>query len=638
MRINYPLLDKINNLDDLKALEIKQLPQLCDELRDFLIYSISNSSGHFSSNLGTVELTVALHYVYDSPNDKIIWDVGHQAYAHKVLTGRKDQIGTIRQFNGIHPFPFRSESEHDILTVGHSSTSLSVATGISIANKQRGVKADVIPVIGDGALTAGMAFEALNHLGDIKVPMTIILNDNNMSISPNRGALNRHSEKIFNSSFYQSLREKSKDILPDIAPLKNLLKSTESAVKNLFQPEIANLYRTMGIDYIGPVDGHDVIELVNLFNKLKSNGKLQLVHVLTTKGKGYLPAEQEPTKYHGVGKFTPNASEQKQISKNLTYSQVFGNWLIKHVQDPQLISITPAMIEGSGMQEFYKLAPEKVLDVAIAEQHAVSLATGLAIGGYKPVVAIYSTFLQRAYDQVIHDVAIDNHPVLFAIDRAGIVGEDGQTHQGAFDISYLRCIPNLVVTTPSSAQELEALLEFGYTYNGPFAVRYPRGKAISLDLPPVAVELGKAVKVRDRDLSKTVSFCQSKSLSSSLVQSKGIVFLNFGNMLAKSLELADSMGACVYDMRFVKPLDLSVIKSLTEYGLVVTFEENAQKGGAASAVFEEMLALNIFVPTLSIGIEDKFIQPIDTHLIEEKMGWDKNSLEEKIINKISTLA
>ncbi|RIY36714.1 1-deoxy-D-xylulose-5-phosphate synthase [Psittacicella gerlachiana] len=645
MRLTYPLLDKINNLSDLKALSESELPQLCDELRDFLIYSISNSSGHFSSNLGTVELTVALHYVYDSPHDKIIWDVGHQAYAHKVLTGRKDRIGTIRQYQGLHPFPFIAESEHDILTVGHSSTSLSVATGISLVNQKRGIHADVIPVIGDGAMTAGMAFEALNHVGDIKAPLTIILNDNNMSISPNKGALNRQTEKIFNSEIYHSLRQKSKELIPNIGPLKSLLKSTESAFKTLFSPEIANLYRTMGIEYLGPVDGHNVLELVNLFKRLKGNGKLQLVHVLTTKGKGYLPAEQEPTKYHGVGKFNPQPQAQVQekiekVAPKPTYSKVFGDWLVAHAQDPHLMAITPAMIEGSGMQDFYKVAPDKLIDVAIAEQHAVSLATGLAIGGFKPVVAIYSTFLQRAYDQLIHDVAIDNHPVLFAIDRAGIVGEDGQTHQGAFDISYLRCIPNLVVTTASSGYNLEQLLDFGYSYNGVFAVRYPRGQAQELEqqiqytsreLLTTPITLGKGVKLLATEKDKYQFFKQENEL---LGLDKGIAILNFGNMLTKALALGSEIGASVFDMRFVKPLDIEIVTQLKNFDLVVILEENAEQGGAASAVFEAMMQLNVLVPSLSIGIPDQFIPPINTNLIEEKMAWDLASLKQRIILKL----
>ncbi|RIY32416.1 1-deoxy-D-xylulose-5-phosphate synthase [Psittacicella melopsittaci] len=644
MKRTYPLLDKINTVSDLKALDESRLPQLCNELRDFLIYSISNSSGHFASNLGTIELTVALHYVYDSPNDKIIWDVGHQAYAHKVLTGRKEKIGTIRQYQGIHPFPFIKESEHDILTVGHSSTSLSVATGISIANQARGINSDVIPVIGDGAMTAGMAFEALNHVGDIKAPLTIILNDNNMSISPNKGALNRQTEKLFQSEIYQQIRAKSKDLLPDIGPLKSILKSTESAFKSLLSPEIANLYRTLGIDYIGPVDGHDVRGLVHLFKRLKGNGKLQLVHVLTTKGKGYLPAEAEPTKYHGVSKFTPQ-EEQKATPPSASapsYSQIFGNWLVKHAQDPHLIAITPAMIEGSGMQEFNKVAPEKLIDVAIAEQHAVTLATGLAIGGLKPVVAIYSTFFQRAYDQLIHDVAIDNHPVLFAIDRAGIVGEDGQTHQGAFDISYLRCIPNLVVTTASSGENLQALLEFGYTYNGPFAVRYPRGKAsqiaeqsqyTSKELLETPISLGKGVQLMQTNAQKLAQFNHEHQLN----LSKGIAILNFGNMLTKALAIGEQIGASVFDMRFVKPLDLEIIKQLENYSLVVVLEENAEQGGAASAVFESMMNLNVLVPSLAIGIQDEFIPPINTNIIDQIMQWDKEQLIARIIAKGKSL-
>lgn len=663
---NYPLLDKITDVRDLKALDVNQLPQLCTELRDFLIYSISKSSGHFASNLGTVELTVSLHYVYSSPEDKIIWDVGHQAYPHKVLTGRKNSIETIRHYQGLHPFPFIAESKHDILTVGHSSTSISAAVGISIANQRQGKVVDVIPVIGDGAITAGMAFEALNHVGDIKVPLTIVLNDNNMSISPNKGALNRHTDKIFNSQLYQSLREKSKEFLPNVPFVKNLLKQTESTVKNLLAPELAQLYTTFGIEYIGPVDGHNVIELVKLFQRLKHNQKLQLVHVLTTKGKGYKPAEQEPTKYHGVSKFDPVAdlnklqqmqsvivSEQEQkeiVPPKLTYSQVFGNWLCEHIHDDKFAVITPAMIEGSGITEFNKIAPQKCYDVAIAEQHAVTLATGLAIGGMKPVVAIYSTFLQRAYDQLIHDVAIDNHPVLFAIDRAGIVGEDGQTHQGAFDLSYLRAIPNVVIAAPSSAQTLTAMLNYGYAYQGAFAVRYPRGKAINNDeliskatslteqqqtkvkaALETPIALASGVKLFDADFVKSL---QALAVNSTDVTIKPLVILSTGTMLQRIINVAAQIGAALYDLRFIKPLDPKIIRELDAASLVVILEENSVVGGAASAVREALADANILVPTLALGISDSFVPPIDTVLIDQVLGWEPEQLKERILTKL----
>ncbi|MFC6276311.1 1-deoxy-D-xylulose-5-phosphate synthase [Psittacicella hinzii] len=665
MKQAYPLLDRINSIADLKALAVEDLPQLCDELRHFLISSISQSSGHFASNLGTVELTVALHYVYSSPEDKILWDVGHQAYAHKVLTGRKDQLHTIRQYQGVHPFPFRAESEHDILSVGHSSTSISAAVGISLANRLQGLQQDVVPIIGDGAMTAGMAFEALNHAGDLKIPLTIVFNDNNMSISENIGALNRHTSKIFNSELYQTFREKSKDILPQA--LKGLLKSGESAFKQFLSSDICNLYRGLGIEYLGPFDGHNVVELVKEFKRLKHNGKLQIVHVLTTKGKGYLPAEQDPIKYHAVGKFTPDYTqivknvktapqavvttytnqetnkETVKENKPLTYSEVFGNWLVEHAQDPQLVAITPAMTEGSGMAKFKALAPQKLYDVAIAEQHAVTLATGLAIGNMHPVVAIYSTFLQRAYDQVIHDVALDNLPVLFAIDRAGIVGEDGQTHQGAFDLSYLRCIPNMVIACASSKQSLTQLLEFGYNYNGTYAVRYPRGQAWDLEhVDPTLrstleqdIVLGKGIKVVEANPDLYRNFTQEHNLTNS---SKGIVILSFGTMLQRAISLAQQIGATVYDMRFVKPLDLEIIDQLSAYDLVVTLEENAISGGAGTAVLEAMQVANIQVPSLNLGISDNFVVPINTHLIEEVMAWTPEQIKQQIITKLQACA
>lgn len=719
MNKTYPLLDQINEVSDLKQLTLDQLPQLCQELREFLIYSISKSSGHFASNLGTIELTVALHYVYDSPSDKLLWDVGHQAYAHKVLTGRKEQIHTIRKYQGIHPFPWRKESEHDILSVGHSSTSISVACGLSLAQQSTGDLGDIIPIIGDGAMTAGMVFEALNHAGGGKLPMTIVFNDNNMSISPNQGAMNQHTDKIFNTEFYQAFRSKSKEVLP--APLRKLLKSTETTFKQLLSPSVANLFNALGVEYIGPIDGHNVKDLVRLFTRIKHNHKLQLVHIYTTKGKGYLPAEQDPVKFHGVGSFDPETEAQKvqanssstntktttasKVSsafntatsitstvvdstagtadtacvpeatdtatvpseKPRSYSQVFGDWLISHKDDAQLITLTPAMGAGSGMSDFQKLAPSKFVDVAIAEQHCVTVATGLAIGGMKPVVAIYSTFLQRAYDQVIHDVALDNHNVLFAIDRAGIVGEDGQTHQGAFDLSYLRCIPNLVLTTPSSKYSLEQLLEYGYQYQGTFAVRYPRGNSITItqllqelqqSLATTSMEahvrvqvcqevqrqlvapvvLGQAVQVLQKNLQQYQHYLQSLALAMPSKFSKGIAIVSFGTMLKRAIKLAAITGASLYDMRFVKPLDTQVIATLGSYDLVVIMEENTCTGGAGAAVYEAMAAQDVFVPSLHIGIADRFIEPIDTSRIDQILGWDDASLQASLVHRLQQLA
>ena len=570
----FPLLKQINFPTDLKRYPLSQLPEICQELRQFLLDSVSQSSGHLASGLGVVELTVALHYVYNTPFDKIIWDVGHQAYPHKILTGRRDQMLTIRQKGGLHPFPHRYESEYDVLTTGHSSTSISAALGIAIAEQQKQSGQKVAAIIGDGALTAGMAFEAMNHAGHIKPDMLVIVNDNDMSISENTGALNQHLAQLLSSKAYTSFRESGKKVLSNIPPLKELFKKTEEHLKGLVTPAI--LFEELGFNYIGPVDGHDVETLVATLQNVRQLKGPQLLHIITQKGKGYGPAEQNPTLWHGVPKFNPNEGTLP-ISKKVapTYSKIFGDWLCEIAEhDKRLMAITPAMGEGSGMTEFAKRYPNQFFDVAIAEQHAVTLAAGFAISELKPVVAIYSTFLQRAYDQVIHDIAIQNLPVLFAIDRAGIVGADGETHQGAFDLSFLRCIPNLVIMTPSDENECRQMLYTGYLHNGPSAVRYPRGEGCGASLQPLnPIPLGQS------------KYCR---------EGENIALLNFGTLLPEALQAADQINATVIDMRFVKPLDEKVLLHIGQsHNILVTIEENSIKGGAGSAVNEFLLSKKI---------------------------------------------
>ncbi|WP_032093866.1 1-deoxy-D-xylulose-5-phosphate synthase [Necropsobacter rosorum] len=585
---NYPLLSLINSPDDLRLLSKEQLPQLCSELRDYLLESVSQSSGHLASGLGTVELTVALHYVFKTPFDQLIWDVGHQAYPHKILTGRRDRMSTIRQKDGLHPFPWREESEFDVLSVGHSSTSIGAGLGIAIAAQKENAGRKTVCVIGDGAITAGMAFEALNHAGSLHTDMLVILNDNEMSISENVGALNNHLARLFSGAFYSTIRESGKKILSGLPPIKEFVKKTEEHMKGFVSP-VGTLFETLGFNYIGPIDGHNIDELISTLKNMSSLSGPQFLHVKTKKGKGYAPAENDPIGFHGVPKFDRLSGELPKSSATPTYSQIFGNWLCEMAQqDPKLIGITPAMREGSGMVEFSNRFPQQYFDVAIAEQHAVTFAAGLAIGGYKPVVAIYSTFLQRAYDQLIHDVAIQNLPVLFAIDRAGVVGADGQTHQGAFDISFMRCIPNLVIMTPSDENECRQMLYTGYHCGKPAAVRYPRGNAGGVKLEPLqALPLGQSKLVR---------------------QGENIAILNFGTLLPHALRAADELNATVVDMRFVKPIDAQRIhQTADDYDLIVTLEENAVQGGAGSAVAEVLNTGRHHCRLLQLGLPDFFI-------------------------------
>ena len=614
---NYPLLSLINSPEDLRLLNKDQLPQLCQELRGYLLESVSQTSGHLASGLGTVELTVALHYVYKTPFDQLIWDVGHQAYPHKILTGRRDQMSTIRQKDGIHPFPWREESEFDVLSVGHSSTSISAGLGIAVAAERENAGRKTVCVIGDGAITAGMAFEALNHAGSVHTDMLVILNDNEMSISENVGALNNHLARIFSGSIYSTLRDGSKKILDKVPPVKNFMKKTEEHMKGvMFSPE-STLFEELGFNYIGPVDGHNIDELVATLTNMRNLKGPQFLHIKTKKGKGYEPAEKDPIGFHGVPKFDPISGELPKNNSKPTYSKIFGDWLCEMAEkDSKIIGITPAMREGSGMVEFSQRFPEQYFDVAIAEQHAVTFATGLAIGGYKPVVAIYSTFLQRAYDQLIHDVAIQNLPVLFAIDRAGIVGADGPTHQGAFDLSFMRCIPNMIIMTPSDENECRQMLYTGYQCGKPAAVRYPRGNAIGVELTPLEIlPIGKSRLIRE---------------------GQKIAILNFGTLLPSALEAAEKLNATVVDMRFVKPIDIEMINVLAQtHDYLVTLEENAIQGGAGSAVAEVLNSSGKSTALLQLGLPDYFIPQATQQEALKDLGLDSKGIEEKILNFIA---
>ena len=613
---NYPLLSLINSPEDLRLLNKDQLPQLCQELRGYLLESVSQTSGHLASGLGTVELTVALHYVYKTPFDQLIWDVGHQAYPHKILTGRRDQMSTIRQKDGIHPFPWREESEFDVLSVGHSSTSISAGLGIAVAAERENAGRKTVCVIGDGAITAGMAFEALNHAGSVHTDMLVILNDNEMSISENVGALNNHLARIFSGSIYSTLRDGSKKILDKVPPVKNFMKKTEEHMKGvMFSPE-STLFEELGFNYIGPVDGHNIDELVATLTNMRNLKGPQFLHIKTKKGKGYAPAEKDPIGFHGVPKFDPISGELPKHNTKPTYSKIFGDWLCEMAEkDSKIIGITPAMREGSGMVEFSQRFPEQYFDVAIAEQHAVTFATGLAIGGYKPVVAIYSTFLQRAYDQLIHDVAIQNLPVLFAIDRAGIVGADGPTHQGAFDLSFMRCIPNMIIMTPSDENECRQMLYTGYQCGKPAAVRYPRGNAIGVELTPLEMlPIGKSRLIRE---------------------GQKIAILNFGTLLPSALEAAEKLNATVVDMRFVKPIDIEMINVLAQtHDYLVTLEENAIQGGAGSAVAEVLNSSGKSTALLQLGLPDYFIPQATQQEALKDLGLDSKGIEENILSFI----
>ncbi len=617
---DYPLLSQINTPKDLRNLPQDNLPRVSNELRSYLLNSVSKSSGHFASGLGTIELTVALHYVYQTPFDQLIWDVGHQAYPHKILTGRRDQLHTIRQKDGLHPFPWREESEYDVLSVGHSSTSISAALGLAVAadKEQQGRK--VVAVIGDGAMTAGMAFEALNHAGDIKKDMLVILNDNEMSISENVGALNNHLAKMLSGSIYTGLREGSKRILKNLPPIKELASRAEEHLKGMVVP--STFFEELGFNYIGPIDGHDVNGLVDTIKNMRGLKGPQLLHIATKKGKGYHAAEQDPIKYHAVPKFNPAETSLPKSAPSLpTYSKIFGDWLCKTAEvDTKLVAITPAMREGSGMVEFSQRFPEQYYDVAIAEQHAITYAAGLAIGGQNAVVAIYSSFLQRGYDQLIHDIAIQNLPVLFAVDRAGIVGADGPTHQGAFDLSFLRCIPNMVIMAPSNERECVLMLNTGHQLEKPAVVRYPRGTGNGSTLPSIneTIEVGKGLMIQEAQKSK-------------LQGQQKIALLSFGTMLEEAKKAAEKLNATLVDMRFVKPLDITLIDQLAQkHDVLVTLEDNVIAGGAGSGVNEYLLAQGHGVKVLNIGLPDQFIKHGTQAEIHQELGLDSVGILAKI--------
>ncbi len=606
---NYPLLKEINSPADLRRLESTELQQVANEVRQFLIDSISRCGGHFAAGLGTVELTVALHYIYNTPEDVLVWDVGHQAYPHKVLTGRRDKLVTIRQTNGLHPFPSRSESPYDTFGVGHSSTSISAALGMAIAAAKQGLNKQHVAIIGDGAITAGMAFEALNHASGVNANMLVILNDNDMSISENVGGLNNYFAKIFSGSVYSNLREGGKKVLNQLpGNLTEIARRAEEHMKGMVVP--GTLFEELGFNYIGPIDGHDLPTLLTTLSNMKQLNGPQFLHIGTRKGKGYPPAEEDPIAYHGVPIFDPRESSLPVTKKTLTYSNVFGDWLCDiAANDPLLMAITPAMGEGSGMIRFSKEFPGQYFDVAIAEQHAVTLAAGMACDGLKPIVAIYSSFLQRGYDQLIHDVALQNLNVLFAIDRAGIVGGDGATHHGTFDISFLRCIPNLILMAPSDENECRQLLFTGYQFNGPAAVRYPRGAGPGITPTPQlqAIEPGESREILKGDK---------------------IAILSFGGVLKISREAAESLGATLIDMRFIKPLDTDCIKQLSEtHQLLITVEENALMGGAGSAVNEYVLNAGLNIQIRNIGLPDRFI----AHGSPEDLLKDAGLTSDKII-------
>ncbi|MDP0112373.1 1-deoxy-D-xylulose-5-phosphate synthase [Glaesserella parasuis] len=613
MQKTYPLLSQINSPDDLRLLPKDKLQPLCDELRAYLLESVSQTSGHLASGLGVVELTVALHYVYQTPFDQLIWDVGHQAYPHKILTGRRDQMHTIRQKDGLHPFPWREESPFDVLSVGHSSTSISAGLGIAVAAEKENAGRKTVCVIGDGAITAGMAFEAINHAGSIHTNMLVILNDNEMSISENVGALNNHLARLFTGSLYGTLREGGKKLLSGIPSIKEFVRKTEEHVKGFVSP-VGTMFETLGFNYIGPIDGHDIEELVSTLKNMRNMSGPQFLHIKTKKGKGYTPAEQDPIGFHGVPKFDHTSGKLPQTKSVPTYSNIFGDWLCEMAErDPKIIGITPAMREGSGMVEFSKRFPQQYFDVAIAEQHAVTFGAGLAIAGYKPVVAIYSSFLQRAYDQLIHDVAIQNLPVIFAIDRAGIVGADGQTHQGAFDLSFMRCVPNMTIMCPSDENEMRQMLYTAYTMNSPVAVRYPRGNAQGVELQPMqALEIGKG-KV--------------------LKQGEKVAILNFGALLNEAKQVAETHNYTLVDMRFAKPLDEALIAELADrHELLVTLEENALQGGAGSAVNEYLQHIGKIKPLLMLGIPDFFIPQATQAESYADLGLDAKGIEQKILS------
>ncbi|MGG7055644.1 1-deoxy-D-xylulose-5-phosphate synthase [Nitrosomonas sp. ANs5] len=614
----YPLLDRVDTPAQLRALKRNQLPQLASELRKFLIESVAATGGHLSSNLGTVELTIALHYVFNTPHDRMVWDVGHQTYAHKVLTGRRAGMAHLRMQGGVAGFPRRDESAYDSFGTAHSSTSISAALGMAVGTQISGLKRRAIAVIGDGAMSAGMAFEALNNAGVMDANLLVILNDNDMSISPPVGALNNYLAKLMSGRFYATARRAGEKMLGVVPSVLELAKRAEEHVKGMVTP--GTLFEEFGFNYIGPIDGHDLDVLCTTLNNIKQLEGPQFLHVVTRKGKGYKFAEEDPILYHGVGKFDPEQGiVSKAVSSKLAYTQIFGDWLCDMAaKDPRLIGITPAMREGSGLVQFSKEYPDRYFDVGIAEQHAVTFAAGMACEGMKPVVAIYSTFLQRAYDQLIHDVAIQNLPVVFAIDRAGLVGADGPTHAGSFDLTYLRCIPNMTVMTPADENECRQMLYTAFQMHTPTAVRYPRGTGpgVEVEQEMTALPIGKGEIRR---------------------QGESIALLAFGSMLAPCLEAAEELGATVANMRFVKPLDEDLIERLAaEHELLVTVEENTIMGGAGSAVVEALVSRGLAVRMLQLGLPDTFLDQGNPAQMLADCGLDKHGIIQSVRARLAS--
>jgi 1-deoxy-D-xylulose-5-phosphate synthase len=599
----YSLLESINSPDDLRQLERKQLPQLAEELRAFLVDSVSKTGGHLASNLGTVELTIALHYVYNTPADKLVWDVGHQTYAHKILTGRRERMNTLRMAGGLSGFPKRSESVYDAFGTGHSSTSISAALGMAVAACLESSEQRAVAIIGDGALSGGMAFEALNNAGAMDANVLVVLNDNDMSISSPVGALNNYLAKLLSGRFYSAMRKGSEKVLKGMPPVLEFTRRAEEHVKGMVTP--GTMFEEFGFNYIGPIDGHDLDVLVTTLGNIRKLEGPQFLHVVTRKGKGYPHAEDDSILYHGVSKFDPLYGIVAKPASKPTYTQIFGDWLCDMAaQDEKMIGITPAMCEGSGMVAFAEKYPKRYYDVGIAEQHALTFAAGLACEGYKPVVAIYSTFLQRAYDQLIHDIAIQNLPVLLAIDRGGLVGADGASHAGSFDLSFLRCIPNMTVMAPSDENECRQMLYTAYQLNTPTAVRYPRGSGPGV----AAVAAMQALPIGRGEMRRS---------------GKKIAILAFGSMLAPALAAAEQLDATVVNMRFVKPLDSELLLRMArEHSLLVTVEENTIQGGAGSAVAECLAQHGVAVPLLLLGLPDRFIEHGDPARMLADCGLD----------------
>jgi 1-deoxy-D-xylulose-5-phosphate synthase len=612
----YELLEKISNPSDVRALERKQLAELARELRDYLIHSVANTGGHLSSNLGTVELTVALHYVFNTPRDRLVWDVGHQTYAHKILTGRRERMSTLRQYGGVAGFPRRIESEYDTFGTAHSSTSISAALGMAVAARMKGEDRRVVAIIGDGAMTAGMAFEALNNAGAMDASLLVVLNDNDMSISENVGALNNYLAKLMSGRFYAAARKTGEKVLGVVPPMLELAKRAEEHVKGMVTP--GTLFEEFGFNYIGPIDGHNLDVLLSTLSNLKKLEGPQFLHIVTRKGKGYEPAEKDPILYHGVTKFDPDTGITPKSGAKPTYTQIFGDWLCDMAAvDSRLIGITPAMREGSGLVRFSQEYPDRYFDVGIAEQHALTFAAGLACEGLKPVVAIYSTFLQRAYDQLIHDICIQNLPVLFGIDRAGLVGADGPTHAGSFDLTYLRCLPNMVVMAPSDENECRQMLYTGFQIDSPAAVRYPRGSGpgvpVLKDLTVLPIGKGEVRRRGQR-----------------------VAILSFGALLKPCLEAAEKLDATVANMRFVKPLDEELVRELaTSHEWLVTVEENTILGGAGGAVLEVLEKNGIQKKVLQLGLPDRFVDHGDPARLLKECGLDAEGIHASIAAKLA---